>query len=169
MRRGILLAFPILLLTLILQTAVISRMTLLTGSADIILLIVAAWALQERVRSAWVWGALAGLMVGFVSAMPWYVYLAGYLAVVAFARVLTRRIWQAPLLAMFVVTFVGTLLLLFLAYLQHTLLDGVSLAFGEAFTQVFLPSLLLNLLLAIPIRSLMSDLAGWIQPAETIA
>lgn len=169
MRRGTLFAFPILLVALILQTSIVSRMNLLSGSADIILLIVAAWALQERVRSAWIWGAAAGLMVGLVSGIPWYIYLAGYLAVVAIARMLTRRIWQAPLLAMFAVTFVGTLLLLAMMFIQRTVLDGVSLAFVDAFSQVILPSLLLNLLLAIPIRSLIRDLAERVYPEEGIA
>lgn len=168
MRRDILLVIPVLLLALILQTAIVSRMALLSGSADIILLIVAGWAVQERVRSAWVWGVAAGFMVGLVSAAPWYVYLVGYLAVVALARLLTHRIWQAPLLAMFTVTFVGTILILIMTYLQRILLDGVSLVFGDVFTQIILPSLLLNLLLAIPIRSMMSDLAGWLRPAENI-
>ena len=36
--------------------------------------------------------------------------MLGYLAVVALANVLQRRVWQAPLLAMFSITFVGTII-----------------------------------------------------------
>lgn len=169
MRRGIFLSLPILFLALILQTTIVSRMNLLSGSADIVLLLVAAWALQENVRGAWAWGVVAGLTVGLVSGVPWYIYLAGYLLVVSFARLLTRRIWQAPLLAMFAVTFFGTILILTMTFAQQILFEEVSLAFGDVFSQIILPSLLLNLLLAIPARSLMHDLAEWIQPADGIA
>lgn len=168
MRRAILLAIPVLVLALMIQTAIISRMTLLNGSADIIMLILAAWALQERVRSAWIWGAAAGLLVGSVSGVPWYIYFIGYLVVVAFARLLTRRIWQAPLLAMFTVTFAGTILILMLTFVQRSLFE-VPLVFGDVFTQIVLPSLLLNLMLAIPIRSLIQSLAESIYPAEGLA
>ena len=53
-------AFPILSLAIMLQTAIVSRINLLAGGADLMLLILAAWALQERVATAWHWAALAG-------------------------------------------------------------------------------------------------------------
>jgi cell shape-determining protein MreD len=110
----------------------------------------------------------AGLLVGSVSGVPWYIYFIGYLVVVAFARLLTRRIWQAPLLAMFTVTFAGTILILMLTFVQRSLFE-VPLVFGDVFTQIVLPSLLLNLMLAIPIRSLIQSLAESIYPAEGLA
>ncbi len=168
MRRGILVAIPILGLAVMLQTSIIGRINLLNGAADLVLLILAAWGLQERVRSAWVWGAAAGLLVGFVSGVPWYVYLVGYLAVVGMARLLAHRVWQAPLLAMFTVTLIGTMVLLMLTYVERSLLE-VSLAFNLSFVQIILPSVLLNLLLAIPVHALIRDLANRLYPAEVVS
>jgi rod shape-determining protein MreD len=168
MRREILVAVPVLVLAILLQTAIISRMTLLGGNADLVLLILVAWGLQERVRSAWVWGAAAGLLVGAISAVPWYIYLASYLAVVAAARLLTRRIWQAPLLAMFAITFMGTLMLLMMTFFYRSVLE-IPLAFSQAFIQIILPSVLLNLLLAIPVHALVRDLLRRLYPAEVTA
>jgi rod shape-determining protein MreD len=165
---AILLSAPVLGLALLLQTSIVSRIVLLSGNADLILLILAAWALQERVRNAWIWGVLASLLVGLVSGVPWYVYLVSYLAVIVFARLLTRRVWQAPLLAMFSVTLIGTMVLLMLTYIQRTLFEA-PVAFQEAFTQVILPSILLNLLLAIPVHSIVRDLANRVYPAEPIS
>jgi rod shape-determining protein MreD len=165
MRREILVALPTLGMAIILQTAVLSRMNLLSGCPDLVLLILVAWGLQERVRSAWIWGAAAGLLVGTVSAVPWYIYLASYLGAVAAARLLTRRIWQAPLLAMFAITFIGTLVMLMLTLLYRSILE-VPLAFGQAFVQIVLPSVLLNLLLAIPVHGLIRDLSRRLYPAE---
>ncbi|MEW6093772.1 MAG: rod shape-determining protein MreD [Chloroflexota bacterium] len=155
-------------IALVLQTALVSRITLLSGSADLVLVVLAAWALQERVRLAWLWGVAAGFLVGGVSGAPWFIYLAAYLSVIGIARLLTRRIWQAPLLAMFAVTFIGTLVLVMFTYVYRILFE-ISLPFGEVFVQVILPSVLLNLLLAVAIHPLMHDIAGRLYPAEVTA
>ena len=151
-----------------LQISIASRIMLLSGNVDLSLLVVAAWGLQERVRAAWIWGVIASLLAGLVSGVPWYIYLIGYLSVVGLARLLVHRIWQAPLLAMFAVTFIGTLELLMLTYAQRTILD-VPLIFSEVFSQIVLPTVLLNLLLAIPVNALVRDLAGRLYPEEGMA
>ena len=161
----ILVSLPVLALALLLQTAVISRIVLINGSADLILLILAALGLQERVRHAWIWAVVAGLLVGFASGVPWYVYLASYLAVIGIARLLTRQVWQAPLLAMFSVTLIGTLVLQMTTFIVLTFLQ-ISLSIGEVFEKIVLPSILLNLLLAIPVYSLVRDLAYRLYPGE---
>lgn len=166
--RAFLVLLLVLGLALFLQTAVLSRIILLSGSADLVLVLLAAWSLQERVQSAWLVGALAGLLVGSVSGAPWYLYLAAYLSVVGLARLLTRRIWQAPLLAMFAVTLTGTLILYLGTYMYRTLFES-PLALGHLFSQVMLPGLLMNLLLAIAIHPLMRDLADWLYPAQVTA
>jgi rod shape-determining protein MreD len=168
MRRGILVGIPVLGLAVMVQTSIIGRINLLNGAADLVLLILAAWGLQERVRSAWVWGAAAGLLVGFISGVPWYIYLVGYLVVVGMARSLAHRVWQAPLLAMFTVTLIGTLVLLMLTYLERSLLE-VPLVFNLSFVRIILPSILLNLLLAIPVHALIRSLANLIHPAEVVS
>src|ERR671924_188515 len=104
-----LVAVPVILLTVILQSAVISRVYLLSGIADLPLVMLSAWALQEDVDSAWHWAAATGLLVGFISGIPWIVPLLGYVIVVTLAQIFQRRVWQAPLLAMFSITFLGTI------------------------------------------------------------
>ena len=168
MRRAILVAIPVILLSVILQTSIASRIMLFSGHADLVLLVVVAWGLQERVRGVWIWGVAAGLLVAVVSGVPWYIYLIGYLSAVGLARLLVNRIWQAPLLAMFSVTLIGTLELLMLAFFQRTIIE-VPLAFGEVFSQIILPTILLNLLLAIPVHALIRDLANRLYPQEATA
>ncbi|MDI6769994.1 MAG: hypothetical protein QMD04_09990 [Anaerolineales bacterium] len=165
---AILIAIPTLLIALMLQSAVISRINLLSGSADLVLLILAAWALQGRIKNAWQWALIAGALVGFVSGLPWFVPLAGYLLVVGVARLLQRHVWQAPLLAMFTVSFVGTLFMHLLSLITLRL-AGNPLPFGDSLSLITLPSILLNLFLAIPVYSLLRDLAGWLYPLEVEA
>ncbi len=168
MRRAILSAIPVLGLVMMLQISIASRIMLLSGNVDLLLLVVAAWGLQERVRAAWIWGLVASLLAGLVSGVPWYIYLIGYLSVVGMARLMVHHIWQAPLLAMFAVTFIGTLELLMLTFVQRTILE-VPLSFSDVFSQIILPTVLLNLLLAIPVHSLIRDLAKWLYPEDVLA
>jgi len=158
-------AFPLLLLAVILQSAVVSQVRLLSGYADLLLLMLGAWALQKRVKSAWQWAALGCAMLGFVSTMPWPVLVIGYFAVVFIAQALQRRVWQAPLLAMFSVTFIGTLFLHLLSFAVLRIL-GTPFVFDDVIGLITLPSLLLNMLFSIPIYTFMRDLARWVYPAE---
>ncbi len=158
-------AFPLLLLAVILQTAVASQVKLLSGYADLMLLVLGAWALQKRVKSAWLWAALGCAMLAFVSNMPWPVLVIGYFGVVFVAQVLQKRVWQAPLLAMFSVVFIGTLFLHLLSFIALSLL-GTPFVFGDVIGLITLPSLLLNMLFSIPIYAFMRDLARWVYPAE---
>ena len=159
-----LIAVPVIIMAVILQSSVVSRLTLLSGFGDLPLVMLAAWALQDEVDTAWHWAIATGILVGFVSGISWVVYVVGYIAVVALAKTLRMRVWQAPLLAMFSVTFLGTILtnLLSLVVLQVT---GVSISIQDAFGLLTLPSVLLNLLLAIPVYAVMRDLAHWTYPS----
>ncbi len=162
-----LVAIPVLALALMLQTAVISRISLLSGAADLILLVLIAWALQESVESAWQWAILAGLLVGFVSALPPVVPVIGYLLAVGFARFVIRQIWQSPILALLSVTFFSTLVYDLVTYLVLSIV-GTPLPLGDVLALIVLPSVFLNFLLAIPVHSLIRDLALWLYPVEQI-
>ena len=162
-----LIAIPVIILAVILQSAVVSRITLLSGFADLPLVMLAAWALQDDVDTAWHWAVATGALVGFVSGMIWIAPMLTYLAVVAMAQLFQRRVWQAPLLAMFSVTFLGTMLgsLLALVILR---LAGEPLSLSDVFGLLTLPGILLNMLLAIPVFAIMRDLARWVYPTPEV-
>jgi rod shape-determining protein MreD len=160
-----LIVIPVLALAFMLQMAVVSRITLLSGTADLILLILVTWALQEQVRSAWHWAVLAGLIAAFVSGLPPLTLMVAYLLSVGLARYVLRQIWQTPILALFSVTFFSTLIL-HLVTLAALFFQGTSLSIGDVLALITLPSLFLNLLLALPIHSLIRDLALWVYPLD---
>jgi rod shape-determining protein MreD len=162
-----LIAVPVILLSVILQSAVISRVYLLSGFADLPLVVLAAWALQEEVDSAWHWAVAAGLLVGFVSGISWIVPALGYIAVVALAQIFQRRVWQAPLLAMFSITFLGTIIVSVLSLIVLRF-AGVPLPIDDALGLLTLPGILLNMLLAIPVYTVMRDLARWVYPSPEV-
>ncbi len=151
-----------------LQNAVFSQTTLISGTGDIILLFLAAWSLQEQVKNSWLWTIIAGVLISLTSAMPYFAPLIGYLGVVGFSKLLQIRIWQVPVLAMFIVTIIGTLIQhgLYIVLLQ---VSGAAVPWATSLDQVVLPSLLLNLIFALPIYAVVSELVSRIYPLEVEA
>ena len=162
---AILAGIPILGIILMLQLGIISQLPLLQGTADLILLVLVAWALQDQVTSAWEWGILGGVMVSLVTATPFYVVIFSYLLVILIARMARRRIWQMPLLVLLILTFLGTLVFHLVSILVFQIM-GSNLPLRESLTLVTLPSALLNLLLAFPVYTIVADLAKWLYPTE---
>ena len=162
-----LIALPVIVLAVVLQTAIVSRVYLLSGIADLPLVMLAAWALQEEVETAWHWAVATGLLVGFVSALPTLAPLIGYFAVVGIAQVLQGRVWQAPLLAMFSVTFFGSVIASLFTFSVLSL-SGIDLPVGDVLGVLTLPSVLLNMLIAIPVYAVMRDLARWVYPTPEV-
>ncbi|MFC2065355.1 hypothetical protein ACFLXB_09705 [Chloroflexota bacterium] len=160
-------ALPVLGLSLLLQIGIISRVNLLSGNADLFLAILVSWSLQSRVRSAWFWAVFAGLLVGYVSALPWYLVLAGYLVTIGASFLIKQRIWQSLLLEVFILIIFGTLMthILSIAYL---VVSGSDINLIEVLSMITLPSILLNLILIIPVNYLIRNLSTWIHPEEVI-
>ncbi|MBN1373431.1 MAG: rod shape-determining protein MreD [Anaerolineaceae bacterium] len=162
---GVILAVPVFLVVLMLQTTVMSTLPLLDGTADLVLLVLLAWSVQERVRSAVEWAAIGGALVGIISHAPLVAPIAGYLVVAILARVLRARIWQSPLVSLFLATFAGSVILpaFTWAALQF---EGTSLPLVESINRVVLPGALLNLLLALPVYTIIAGLAQSVYPEE---
>ena len=159
-----LIAAPVIILAVILQSSIVSRVTLLSGYADLPLIMISAWALQARVDTAWHWAIATGVLVGFISGTPWVLPVVGYVLVVALAKILQMRVWQAPLLAMFSITLLGTIVIDILVF-SSIRLAGFPIPFQDAFGLQTLPRILLNLVLSIPVYAVMRDLAHWTYPS----
>jgi cell shape-determining protein MreD len=162
-----LIAAPVILLAVMVQSAIISRITLLSGFADLPLVMLAAWALQDEVDTAWHWAIATGVLVGFVSGLPWFAPVISYAIVVFMAQNLQKRIWQAPLLGMFTVTSLGTLVANGVSYLALTL-SGISISLTAVLGLITLPAILMNLFLAIIVYVVMRDIARWVYPAPEV-
>lgn len=149
----------------ILQTTIFSQTTLISGTADLILLFLAAWSLQEQVKNSWLWTLIAGLLISIPSAMPFFAPLIGYIGVVGISKLLQRRVWRTPILAMFIVVLLGTLFqqTVYVIVLQ---INGAPISWGQSLDAVILPSVLLNLIFALPIYAVANDLAGRVYPLE---
>ncbi len=160
-----LLSFPIFWIALTIQTVVLSRLPLIHGTPDLVMLVLIAWGLQEQVERSWLWAITAGLMVSFVSAMPFFAPLICYLVVIFGITLLQRRVWRTPILVMFFAA-IGATVIQHGIYFVALFVEGNALPLQESITNVTLPSTLLNLLLALPVFLVVSDLARWVHPRE---
>jgi rod shape-determining protein MreD len=149
----------------IIQSTIVSTMPLLNGTADLILLFIIAWALQDRVDSAWQWCLIGGIFASLYSALPFGTFIVAYMICFGITRLLKRRIWKAPFLAMLATTFICTLVVQLISLIARIIM-GVSFPLTNVLNLILLPSLLLNLILAIPIYSIMHDMASWLYPEE---
>jgi rod shape-determining protein MreD len=163
-----LVGIPVLLVLVMLQSAIVSTLPLLHGSADLILLVLVAWSLQERVPSSYEWAVLGGVMSGAITKLPFYVPLIGYLAAAALARFLRQQVWQTPFFAMFITTFLSTIMFYLISW-SILVIQGMPLPFLESMNLVVLPAALLNLILALPVYVVVTDLAQSIYPEEVDA
>ena len=150
-------------LAMMLQYGVFSRWMILSGSPDLVLLLVIALCLHQKHRRFWILILIMGGIVGFVSALPFFLPMIVYLAVYLVSLVLKQRVWQTPLLVMFLLTFGATILanLLSIAVL---FVQSIPFVFSEALVKVVLPSVFLNMFLAIPVHAIVRELAMWLNP-----
>ncbi len=149
----------------IVQSTIVSSMPLLKGTADLVLLFIIAWAIQDRVESAWQWCFIGGLLTSLYSGLPFGVFILAYFFCVGITILLKRRVWKAPFLAMLTATFISTIIVN-LVQIVTRMIGGVNLPIMDSLNLVLLPSLILNLVLAIPVYSIVHDLANWLYPIE---
>lgn len=152
-----LVAVLLLLGATLLQVTLLPRIRLLQGNIDLVLLILLTWMLQEDNRPDWRLGVVAGLMVGYSSALPDLLVLAGYTLAAGLCQFLHQRVWQIRMLTMVTSLLLGTLIVhaLTLGYLW---LSDNPISPGDAFNLIILPTLLLNLILLLPINALINEL-----------
>lgn len=154
---AVILGIPVMILVVIFQTSVFRSLVLIHGTADLVLLVIVAVAIRRRGTVSLTWALMAGLMVGFISGVPWFVFPLAYLGAAALARFLSSQVWQTPILAMFLTTLMGTVISEGFQWVALRV-QGVSLPMMESINLVLLPGLLLNLLLALPVYALVTDL-----------
>jgi len=158
-------AIPVMLILSVLQITAVSRIVLFNGTADLVLLAVAAWGVRERGKNVFLWAFIGGLLISFTSAMPLFTPIVPYMFIALIARLFQDRLWQAPILSLLIVVFAGTLFqhIFNIVVLQ---LNNVNLGFIESIQKVTLPSLLLNFFFLFPIYVLISDIGKWVFPEE---
>lgn len=150
-------------LAMMLQYGVFSRWMILSGSPDLVLLLVIALCLHQKQSRFWILVLIMGGIVGFVSALPFFLPMVVYLAVYLLSFSLKQRIWQTPLLGMFLLTFGATLLAHSLS-IAVLFVQQIPFNFSDALVSVVLPAVFLNMFLAIPVHAIIREMTVWLYP-----
>ena len=157
---GTIIAIPILLVVSVLQMVIISQLPLLHGNADLLLLTILSWGLNEKAKNVYIIAIFAGLLVGFISAVPFPLPVLIYIAAAWISRQIHSRIWQSPFLAMLLITFISTIFQHMLTIVVLQVMD-IKIPFLMSVKEVTIPSLVINLILALPIYLIISDITRW--------
>lgn len=162
---SVILSIPTLGLIAILQSAVVSRLPLNRGTADLVLVVVVAIALQKTVSTAWQWSIVGGLFMDFLSGLPFGIFTISYLLATALALVIRERIWRFSFLMQLIVVLFGTIFTHMLSFLV-IFLQGAEIALSTVLQAVTLPSIILNFMISLPIFILTQDVLEQINPQE---
>jgi rod shape-determining protein MreD len=140
----------------VIQSAIVSRLPLFSGTADIMLVVLVAIALQRSGNTAWQWSVVGGLFVDYLSGLPFGIFTISYLLATGVALVIRDRIWRYSFLMQLLVVLFGTVFVHLLSFIV-LYLQGSTISFGEALQLVTLPSIILNFMLSFPIYILIQD------------
>lgn len=162
---SVILSIPVLGLLTIIQSAVISRLPLNRGTADLVLVVLVAIALQKTVADSWQWSLVGGLFVDFFSGLPFGIFTISYLIATGLALILRDRIWRYSFLMQLLVVLAGTILSHGFTYLT-LLFQGASLPFTITLQAITLPSIILNFMLSLPIFILTQDVIEQFKAVE---
>lgn len=155
---------PILLLGFFIQISIINQFEILSGFANLILLILICWATNTTDLSYLYWALFAGIIFSFISAVPPIIPIVSFIGASVISRRIAKVTWQVPIITLIFATMVGGLFEQFFSISSFWLASNFSLNIIGMVTNIALPSLFLDLLLVIPVNSIVRDIALWAMP-----
>ena len=148
-----------------LQLGIFSHIQILSGKIDLIMLGVIAWILQKRIEivDILIYILISLLILFFISAEPIFLLIMFYGAVGLLTYWIKNNVQQIPIVSMLIFTAIFTFihLTIFGLYLQ---LLGTNIEAKSVFQIVILPSILYNLIAAIPMFLLTNELQHLVYP-----
>ena len=159
------LSFPIMLILSIIQTVAVSRVKIMGGSADLVLLAIVSWGVSEEDQSVFFWALVGGIFISYISAMPASAVVTSYLVIAGITRVVQKGLWQSPILAILLSSFIGTIVKFVIDIIALKFM-GIELTISTSIKMTLAPNLILNLFILFPVYLIMSDIANWISLKE---
>ena len=160
--------FVLLIFATLLQNSIVNQISMLYGSADLVLLVLLAWILQSEEKQYWLPGFFAGFLIGFSSALPVWLPMVEYVLVVAVVTFLQRRVWQVPIWLLLTSTILSSLLVYAVEFI-YLIGTGVEFDLLTAFNLLLLPTIVLNLIFSLPIYGVMGEVGKLLYPEKVEA
>ena len=147
------------------QLGIFSNIQILAGKIDLLMLGVIAWIIQKKTEliDIIIFAIITVFFIYLISAEPIIIILGVYSLLVFVVFWSKNNIQQLPIVSMLIFSAIFTLLhlVIFGFYLQ---LSGVPMVAEEVFQSVILPSMIINLIAAIPMYLLVNELHRWVYP-----
>jgi len=163
MRKIFILIF--VLIIAMVQLGIFSNIQILSGKIDLLMLGVIAWIIQKKTEliDIIIFAIITVFFIYLISAEPIIIILSLYSLLVFVVFWSKNNIQQLPIVSMLIFSAIFTLLhlVIFGFYLQ---LSGVPMVAEEVFQSVILPSMIINLIAAIPMYLLVNELHRWVYP-----
>ena len=163
-----LIGIPGIALLAVLQTSLVSHLRLLEGRPDLVLLAIVAWAITGRGHEAMILGFAGGLFLDAFSVVPLGVSSAALVIVAAIASYSEGQFWGINPIMQLAAVLVGSV-----AYHSAIILTLISIGqpvdLQSTFSRIVLPSLFINLLLALPTVQLGEGLHNLLHPPRITA
>jgi hypothetical protein len=153
------------LIIAMLQLGIFSNIQILAGKIDLLMLGVIAWIIQKKTEliDIGIYSIITVFFIYLISAESIIIILGLYSLIVIVVYWSKNNIQQLPIISMLIFSAVFTFfhLVIFGFYLQ---LSGVAMVAEEVFQSVILPSMIINLIAAIPMYLLVNELHRWVYP-----
>lgn len=163
MRKIFILLF--VLIIAMLQLGIFSNIQILSGKIDLLMLGVIAWIMQKKtvLIDIVIYSIITIFFIYLISAEPVVIILGLYSLLVFVVFWSKNNIQQLPIVSMLIFSAIFTFfhLVIFGFYLQ---LSGIPMVAEEVFQSVILPSMIINLIAAIPMYLLVNELHRWVYP-----
>ena len=163
-----LIGIPAIALLAVLQISLISHLRLLDGRPDLVLLAVVAWALTGRGHEAMILGFAGGLFLDAFSAVPLGVSSAALVIVAAIVSYSEGQFWGINPIMQLAAVLVGSVAY-YSAIIFSLVATGQPLDLQLAFGRIVLPSLFVNMVLALPTVQLAEGLHNLLHPPRVTA
>lgn len=149
-----------------LQMAIFSQFKIQAGKADLLLLVIVALGLQNEIPKVdkILFSILAGIIIGFISAEPFWITVIIYTVAVYFCLILRERLPQIPLVSMFFVSMVFMFFHLVIQSVYYQFL-GFQIEFQYSFQNIILPSLMINIIATLPVYFVVSEIRRLVYPS----
>lgn len=159
---------PAIALLAILQTSLVSHLILLEGRPDLVLIAVIAWALTGKGNEAMILGFAGGLFLDAFSTVPLGVSSVALVIVAAIASYSEGQFWGINPIMQLAAVLVGSLVY-YATIILALVAIGQPIDLQYALGQIVLPSLFMNLILALPAVQITESLHGVLHPARVTA
>jgi hypothetical protein len=160
-----LIGIPLVLLLVIIQTTVMSRLGISNGAIDLVMISLIAVGIHNKTKHTVYWFLWGGFLLSIISAIRFMFPIIPFFLIGVLVEYSKKRIGRVPIMLMLLLIFISTLIVHIFAFFT-IYVTSAPLPPGESFMQVVLPSIALNIFFGVLIYLLVHDWYEVLLPAE---